>query len=71
MSIAEALKYTPWTSETALYQLIEEGAFWAYRILPSAPWRISGSDFARWLQGRQNGARPAREAEDNGTPKVY
>lgn len=55
MGIQHALRYTPWSAEDALYHLIEEGAFWAYRILPSAPWRISRNDFARWLDERHTG----------------
>lgn len=57
--VPEALSCLGYDSKNVVFHLCEEGAFWAYQILPEpgSPWRISRSDFRRWLESCRNRQR--------------
>jgi hypothetical protein len=57
--VPEALSCLGYDSKNVVFHLCEEGAFWAYQILPEpgSPWRISRSDFRRWLETCRNRQR--------------
>lgn len=55
IGLREATDCLGYLSLSPVLKLVEEGRFEAYRLLPDpgCPWRISRSDFARWLETRR------------------
>jgi hypothetical protein len=57
MGVSDAKIYLGYDSHAPVLNLIESGAFEAYRLYRQSPWRISRSSFTAWYLKTRNGEK--------------